>query len=774
MQATDRHPIHLTILRRGDTNIVDLDEVDALIPRSETQVDGTFLQELAAEVVRLTAPGYSRGESFDFRGRLSQGAGAAVQDLQRIGGLIYSHLLTEPARRKLRAADPCDLYLRLDEQLIHVPWELCHDGQDFLATKFHVGRQVITGYPIPAQAAKRTVSGTLRVLLVVDPTESLPEAGREAEQLSTLLDHVPGVEVTLIGGRGARKVPLLAALQDHDVVHFAGHSYYDPENPSRSGWRLAEGVLTAGELSKLTAPPLLVFSNSCQAGATSGWESGYRYEGHAFGIGSAFLMAGVRNYIGTFWVVHDEESALFAATFYQGIVTGLSLGEAQLKARHEIIGRRGWKSLTWASYMLYGDPAFTLFTPEAPSSLPAVSPRQQPAVTLPPERTQPHLVFTEPARRLNLSHDWIVRSVLICLLFLGGGLLLSRFFPTLFSAEKNGQDPLLSSYERAFADLHEGQAEKALAAFRHLIAAPDNPKGLGYDGLAAIYFAEGKLTEAKAAIEQAVRRNPQSVIALVTQGDIAFSMGERDKATAAYLRAAQGGSGRGWQTALAYNALGVSYALEGAREKAQSAFSRAFQEDAQSLEAASNLGYLAWREGNAAGAARWFEQAKALRPEDESTRILLEWRETDGEIGARTTSAPKILVVPFSLGGGNLRRLGEGEALAWRLAQALSVTFPVELARQETVLRLTAEDPAQAVSALRTLAKEKGATYLVWGEYQRLGLRLNVFGQIVSVTDEATQRFSVVQDGATTAIATAAQDSAGKVSQYIKKQKDAL
>ena len=79
MQSTAQQPIHLTILRRGDTNIVDLDEVDSLIPRSETQVDGAFLQELAAEVVRLTSPGYNRGDSFDFRGRLSQGPDAAVQ-----------------------------------------------------------------------------------------------------------------------------------------------------------------------------------------------------------------------------------------------------------------------------------------------------------------------------------------------------------------------------------------------------------------------------------------------------------------------------------------------------------------------------------------------------------------------------------------------------------------------------------------------------------------------------------------------------------------------
>ncbi len=105
---------------------------------------------------------------------------------------------------------------------------------------------------------------------------------------------------------------------------------------------------------------MLVFSNSCQAGVTAAWQGTARSEGQAFGIGSAFLLAGVKNYIGTFWVVHDEESEFFARIFYQQLVSGLSLGEALQRARQQVITQRGWQSLTWASYMLYGDPALTV------------------------------------------------------------------------------------------------------------------------------------------------------------------------------------------------------------------------------------------------------------------------------------------------------------------------------------------------------------------------------------------------------------------------------
>jgi CHAT domain-containing protein len=188
-------------------------------------------------------------------------------------------------------------------------------GSDFLVTKFRVGRQIITDSPLPETSAVQARRVPLRTLIIADPTENLPEARKEGEQLCTLLDEIPGIEVKLWCGRMVRKVALLTELQAHDVVHFAGHSYYNPSNPGESGWRLHEGMLAADELSRLTSPPLLVFSNSCQAGAAADRKGSFRYEGQAFGIGSAFLLAGVKNYIGTFWVVHDEESVLFATAF---------------------------------------------------------------------------------------------------------------------------------------------------------------------------------------------------------------------------------------------------------------------------------------------------------------------------------------------------------------------------------------------------------------------------------------------------------------------------
>ena len=193
MSSSQQPPIHLTILRKGDTNIVDLAEVGSLIPRSETQVEGSLLRALATEVMNLATPDNGRLSHNPEGLPILHDPHTLTRELKHIGELIFSHLLTEPARQRLRASEPCDLYLRLDEQLIHVPWELAYDGHDFLATKLRVGRQIITDYAVPAATVQRTLTQPFKVLLIADPTETLPQAETEAQHLHRLLEGIDGI-----------------------------------------------------------------------------------------------------------------------------------------------------------------------------------------------------------------------------------------------------------------------------------------------------------------------------------------------------------------------------------------------------------------------------------------------------------------------------------------------------------------------------------------------------------------------------------------------------
>ena len=80
-----------------------------------------------------------------------------------------------------------------------------------------------------------------------------------------------------------------------------------------------------------------------------------------FGLGSAFLLAGVANYVGTFWVVHDTESLDFATACYRRLAAGGRLGDALQAARTAVAATHGAQAITWASYVHYGDPAYRPF-----------------------------------------------------------------------------------------------------------------------------------------------------------------------------------------------------------------------------------------------------------------------------------------------------------------------------------------------------------------------------------------------------------------------------
>jgi DNA-binding response OmpR family regulator len=355
-------PLYLTVLRQGDTIAMDLSANDPVVPRGTVPIEDSLLTELGEELARLTVlankeTALGTADTLAMVGPL-EGFQTA---LQRLGELVFSLLFPAAVRQKLSEAAPTELFLRLDEQLVHLPWEIACDGEEFLLTKFRIGRQVLTQQPPLARRIRPArMSEALRMLLIVDPTETLPAAAEEAEHLCALLDACGELEVTVLGGKRLRKIDLLQALSTCDLAHFAGHARFDTTQPSRSGWVLHDAVLTASELSRVAHPPLLVFANACQAGATTPWQAGGTYEGQAFGIGSAFLLAGTQNYIGTFCVIHDVHSATFAADFYRQLLQGQRLGEALAVARHAARQQADSRALLWASYLHYGNPTFRL------------------------------------------------------------------------------------------------------------------------------------------------------------------------------------------------------------------------------------------------------------------------------------------------------------------------------------------------------------------------------------------------------------------------------
>lgn len=282
---------------------------------------------------------------------------AATDEIERLALLLFDLLMPASLKPLLRRApEGSQLTLRLDESLQHIPWEFVHTGQDFLARQFAVGRE-IARYGITEPMPRRVLSTEARRLLIVcDPKDDLPASAREGRILYEALQHTPGTEVSL-RAHPVSRADLREQLREHDIVHFAGHVEWDVQG-SAGGWVMCDGYFGAADVDQLAGGrpmPALVFANACASAAP---RAGVDH------MARSFMSAGAANVIGTLWDIPDELGAVFAHSFYDALLQGVSVGEALRRARIELTYHHGEGAMLWGSYVLYGAPGACYFQPD--------------------------------------------------------------------------------------------------------------------------------------------------------------------------------------------------------------------------------------------------------------------------------------------------------------------------------------------------------------------------------------------------------------------------
>jgi pimeloyl-ACP methyl ester carboxylesterase len=304
------------------------------------------------------------------------------------GRILLNLIAPHDLRPHLRSSAP--LVVVVDATTARLHWEMMADGEAdgeardaFLATGRGFTRRLRTAFAPPPEPPP-TAARTLRVLVVADPAgdDRLPGAALEGMQVARLFTRFNDlyatseheVEVTrLLGPREATRLNVLVALTQgrYDVLHFAGHCVFDPENIAESGWIFTDGArLTARELNRIDRIPPFIFSNACESGITPE-RSTARPVAAAPSFAEAFFARGVSNFICTAWEVDDEAARLFATALYtellglQGSRAGkpgrfASLSEALRVARSAIFDTPGGIT-TWGAYQHYGTPAYRFF-----------------------------------------------------------------------------------------------------------------------------------------------------------------------------------------------------------------------------------------------------------------------------------------------------------------------------------------------------------------------------------------------------------------------------
>ncbi len=344
------------------------------VPEREIKVDVELVHEL---IERMTDPDADRA--------------------MRHGKVLYQLLIPGEFEEMLTSCS--SLVFEVDRNTAPIHWEMLilpnREQAGAVALTLPVSRQLRTTYSnVPSSRYDREK----RALVIGNPDGTLEFAEDEALMVSRLLTR-HGFEVdTFIGapndpGSGiegyptANRLDVLEKLFEgkYTIVHYAGHGDYDRKDPSKTGWKFPNGLLTAGEFSRLKDAPVLIFANACLSGRTSsatvgtlnagdmlvGSEALRQSEqvGQPFGeagllpsLADEVLKLGVRNYIGTAWEVDDKGAILFAERFYENFLSGRTVGESVYEARKKL-SRHAQYGALWAAYQHYGPPDYTLSSP---------------------------------------------------------------------------------------------------------------------------------------------------------------------------------------------------------------------------------------------------------------------------------------------------------------------------------------------------------------------------------------------------------------------------
>lgn len=290
--------------------------------------------------------------------------------------------LADMARAQLE--DNVKVALLINGPLQWMPWELMHDGKEFLSLRFQIARLPVErsaepngkhqGYAtseIRAVAEEHPVARIVSVLGAHALTEEDDgdEKAQEPRWRETFAQAgVPKKDVTLLAPtatsprEGPRLAQLNAAFDAGDapgILHITCHG----DRPTPSGgtvWTLDGKRLpflfdlddkTVGRLCATqgfqTGRPL-VFGNACSSseGAANEVRS----------LAGEFLKGGASAFVGTIAPITNRVAVDFATTFYAKLLKdGLPIGEALHASKLEFHKKEGVDP-SWLFYCLYGSP----------------------------------------------------------------------------------------------------------------------------------------------------------------------------------------------------------------------------------------------------------------------------------------------------------------------------------------------------------------------------------------------------------------------------------
>lgn len=362
VDALDFMPGHLVLIYHIDPTMICVFAWEATAPEEmiyiRHTIDRDALEDDASAIAALFAARVPRGaaRSADRGGRalLRMPSGATPEDrLSRIAKAMAPDTVLHAAIARAEA-----LVFHVPGPLAALPYLALPLGGSAPLIETHAVT-LLSGLndmidPRTSRAAAplewQSSSGS-SVVVVADPHtpaegiggakfSALPGAAREATEIALRKGG------RLIEGADATGTEILAALQDADVFHYAGHAVADPDRPLEGSFlALADGALDARtiQMRSLSKGPLVVLS-ACDTG------QGQTLGAGIVGLARGFQIAGAAGTVLSHWPVSDLSAEPLMLTFHDELVQvtpAEALRRAALQLRSDYPDPADWAAFSY-------------------------------------------------------------------------------------------------------------------------------------------------------------------------------------------------------------------------------------------------------------------------------------------------------------------------------------------------------------------------------------------------------------------------------------------
>lgn len=207
--------------------------------------------------------------------------------------------------------------------LYHVPFAGLFNGENYLIEE----NEVVTSPSalIWQNLDANSTPTDKNALLIGTADENIPHVEAEIEAIGNILKN----HKTLAGSTATFE-NVIEESPTFDILHFACHGQFRPDNPMFSSLTLANGKITVRDICSQNLKADLVTLSACETGLneiSAGEE--------ILGLARGFLSAGVCSIVLSLWTVNDEATKELMKIFYTELqrrnTVAASLREAQVK-----------------------------------------------------------------------------------------------------------------------------------------------------------------------------------------------------------------------------------------------------------------------------------------------------------------------------------------------------------------------------------------------------------------------------------------------------------